>query len=112
MRNSFGLVVLLALSINLTACGKKPDEAAVPNAAAAGGSLPAACTNYLDKYQSCLKAKVPASAQPMLEQSMTQTRTAWEKAAATAEGKAGLTMACEQAHAAAKTSMQAYGCEM
>jgi hypothetical protein len=105
MRNLFGLVAILAASINLTACDKKPE-------AQVAGNLPPACENYLQKYQACLKDKVPAAAQSMLETGMKQTREAWEKAAATPEGKAGLTSACEQATAVAKTSMKNFGCDM
>lgn len=111
MRYTAALTLLMLCTLGLSACDKKPSAESSP-ANGSASALPAACEQYLQKYQSCLNDKVPSAAKPMLEQSFKQTREAWEKANLTPEGKAGLAMACEQASSAAKASMQSFGCSM
>jgi hypothetical protein len=81
-----------------------------PAMAASGDFGVPACDQYMKKYMACVDSKVPEQARAMMRQSLEQTRAAWKQAAATPQGRDGLTMACAQAETAAKQSMAAYGC--
>ena len=70
----------------------------------------AECDDYVAKYESCLRDKVPAAARAQMENSFKQARDAWKKAAETPQGKASLAAACKQASDAAAAGMKAYGC--
>jgi hypothetical protein len=67
------------------------------------------CDRFVQKYLACLE-KVPESTRAMVRQGFDQSRESWKRAAATPEGRAGLTTACQQAEAASQMAMQAYGC--
>ena len=88
----------------------KPQSAEATAAVAAGDFGVPECDSYMKKYMACIDSKVPKEMQGMVRQGLDQTKEAWKKAAATPEGKAGLTAACTQAEAAAKQAMSAYGC--
>jgi hypothetical protein len=47
----------------------------------------------------------------MMRSQLDQTKMAWQQAASTPQGKAGLANACTQADNAAKQAMSAYGCK-
>lgn len=68
------------------------------------------CDDYLQKMMECIDSKVPEAAREQVRASLEASRSAWEQAATTPEGKAGLAAACTQAAEAAKASMSAYGC--
>jgi hypothetical protein len=70
----------------------------------------AECDDYIAKYETCLRGKVPEQARAALESSLKTARDGWKKSAETAQGKAALAAACKQASDAAATSMKAYGC--
>jgi hypothetical protein len=70
----------------------------------------AECDDYVAKYESCLRDKVPPAARAQMETSFKQARDAWKKAAETPQGKASLAAACKQASDAAAAGMKAYGC--
>jgi hypothetical protein len=120
-------ITLLSLSVALAAaCGAPAPEktapapapaatvaaaapvAAAPAVAAAVGV--AECDDFLTKYQACVDSKVPEAARAAFKQSMDQTKTAWQQAAGTPEGKAGLATACKQMLETSKTSLSAYSC--
>jgi hypothetical protein len=69
-----------------------------------------ACDQYMKKYMACVDSKVPEQARAMMRASLEQNKAAWKQAAATPQGRDGLTMACAQAETAAKQAMAAYGC--
>ncbi|HEX8709979.1 MAG TPA: hypothetical protein VF723_17190 [Pyrinomonadaceae bacterium] len=69
----------------------------------------AVCDEYLEKFEACL-SKVPEAARAQYKSSFEQTRKTWRDAAATPQGKAGLTQGCQAALNAAKQSMGAFGC--
>lgn len=69
-----------------------------------------ACDEYIEKYEACLKDKVPAAAQAQFRASLDTMRKSWREAAATPQGKAGLAQGCQAALNAAKQSMSSYGC--
>jgi hypothetical protein len=116
-----GVPVVLALTVVVGCGSKQAEQKAAPPAADAKAVAPAAapagetgvpeCDSYIQKYETCVNNKVPESARPMVRQAFDQARTSWKQAAATPQGKQGLSMACTQALEAAKTSMSAYGCE-
>lgn len=85
--------------------------AAAPVAVAAGDFGVPECDEYVRKYLACIDGKVPEAARGMLKQSLDQTRDAWKKAAATPQGRAGLTAGCTQAMTGAKQAMTVYGCQ-
>jgi hypothetical protein len=120
-----GAVLCLSLLTVLAACGKKeaaaPAAKAAPAPAPAKESAPAAttaattfgvpeCDEYLEKYLACIDTHVPEAARAQVRVTLDQTRAAWQQAAATPEGKAGLATGCRQATEMARTAMSAYGC--
>jgi hypothetical protein len=115
----------------LAGCQKKAEApaapAAQPAAPAAEAAAPAAapaeaapaqvagfgvpeCDAYLQKMMECIDSKVPEAAREPFKTSLEASRSAWQQAASTPEGKAGLAAACTQATEAAKTAMAVYGC--
>jgi len=68
------------------------------------------CDDYIAKYESCLRGKVPEAARAQLESSLKTARDAWRKSAENPQAKASLAAACKQASDAAAASMKAYGC--
>jgi hypothetical protein len=95
-----------------------PAPAAEPAAAPADATAaaPAAdsvgipeCDAYLNKYEACISAHVPAAAQAALKASLDQTRAGWAQAIANG-GKDQLAAACTQMTDSARASMKAYGC--
>jgi hypothetical protein len=90
-----------------------PAEAAPVETAATGDSVGVPeCDDYITKYMACVNDKMPEASRAAMMQDFDQARASWKQAAATPEGQAGLAQACKTAHEAAKTSMQAFGCEM
>lgn len=69
------------------------------------------CDEYIGKYTSCIKDKIPEANRAAMEQGLNTMKDAWKKAAETEAGKAGLANACKMAMDAAKKSMGAFGCE-
>ncbi len=70
----------------------------------------AECDDYIAKYESCVRGKVPEAARATLENSLKQARDNWKKAAENAQSRGTLAAACKQASEAAAASMKAYGC--
>jgi hypothetical protein len=70
----------------------------------------AECDEFIQKYEACINSKVPESSRSMVKANLDSMRNAWKQAAATPQGKAGLTQGCKQALDNAKTSMGSYGC--
>ena len=68
------------------------------------------CDDYIAKYESCLRGKVPEMAKAQLESSLKTARENWKKAAENASSRGTLAAACKQASDAAAASMKAYGC--
>lgn len=118
-------LTLLAIcaAVLLSACDKRQEPAkpaatpaapaaSAPAAPAASTSIGiAACDDYLNKYEACVKDKVPEAARAQFKQSLDQARDQWKKASTDANAKAGLEQACKQATDAAKQAMQAFGCQ-
>ena len=71
----------------------------------------AECDNYLEKYEACLRDRVPETVRATFRSSIEQQRNSWRSAAATPEGRAGLAQACRAATDAARQSMAAYNCQ-
>jgi hypothetical protein len=70
----------------------------------------AECDDYIAKYESCLRGKVPEAARATLESSLKTARETWKKSAENPQARASLAAACKQASDAAAASMKAYGC--
>ena len=124
------LPVLFVLSaLFLFACGKTapPTNDAGPEAAkkaATPAATPAAtattpstgkigvpeCDDYLAKVEACVSSKVPEAQRPGYKAAMDANRKAWQQAASTPQGKAGLAAACKQATEAARKAYKAYNC--
>jgi hypothetical protein len=68
------------------------------------------CDDYIAKYESCVRSKVPEMARAQLESSLKTARENWKKAAENATTRGTLAAACKQANDAAAASMKAYGC--
>jgi hypothetical protein len=68
------------------------------------------CDDYITKYESCVRSKVPEAMRGTLESSLKTARENWKKAAENATTRGTLAAACKQATDAAAASMKAYGC--
>jgi hypothetical protein len=68
------------------------------------------CDDYIAKYETCVRGKVPEAARASLESSLKTARDNWKKAAENAQSRGTLAAACKQASDAAAASMKAYGC--
>ena len=68
------------------------------------------CDDYLAKYETCLRSKVPEGMRAQLESALKTSRESWKKAAANPQAKGTLAAACKQASDAAAASMKTYGC--
>jgi hypothetical protein len=68
------------------------------------------CDDYIAKYESCVRSKVPETMRATLESSLKTARENWKKAAENAATRGTLAAACKQANDAAAASMKAYGC--
>jgi hypothetical protein len=68
------------------------------------------CDNYIAKYESCVRGKVPEAMRAQLESSLKTARENWKKAAENTVTRSTLAAACKQANDAAAASMKAYGC--
>ena len=115
MTVSFRASALFLCAVLVAACGGGRGAGGNASTAAAPASKSsdvgiAECDQFLNKYYACVESKVPDSVRPTLRQSIEQMKAAWRQAAATPQGKAGLTQACVQAEAQAKVSMTAYNC--
>ena len=91
---------------------KKASPAATPAATATTPStgkigVPE-CDEYLAKADAC---KVPEAARTAYKTALDNYRKAWQQAAATPQGKAGLAAACKKATEASKTAYnKSYNC--
>jgi hypothetical protein len=68
------------------------------------------CDDYIAKYESCVRGKVPEQARAAMESSLKAARDNWKKAAENAQSRGTLAAACKQATETAAASMKAYGC--
>ena len=68
------------------------------------------CDDYIAKYESCVRAKVPEAMRGQLESSLKTARDNWKRAAENTASRGTLAAACKQATDAAAASMKAYGC--
>jgi hypothetical protein len=68
------------------------------------------CDDYITKYESCVRSKVPEAMRGQLESSLKTARENWKKAAENTATRGTLAAACKQATDAAAASMKAYGC--
>src|SRR5438477_9586972 len=55
------------------------------------------CDDYIAKYESCVRGKVPEQARAAMESSLKTVRDGWKKSAETPAGKAALAASCKQA---------------
>jgi hypothetical protein len=85
--------------------------AATPATTASADKIGVAeCDDYLEKYETCIKSKVPASVAPSLEASITATRNSWKSVAANPQTKGTLAAACTSILEATKKSTASYNC--
>ena len=68
------------------------------------------CDDYIAKYESCVRSKVPQAMRAQLESALKTSRENWKKAAENTASRGTLAAACKQASDAAAASMKAYGC--
>lgn len=79
---------------------------------AAGGAIGVAeCDEYITKYETCVKGKVPENLRATVQTSLDASRKAWRDAAANPTTKASLPQLCKTAMDTARASMKAYGCD-
>lgn len=99
------------MSNSNTAAGNSNKSTAGSGTTASGDKIGIPeCDDYIAKYESCVKGKVPEAARASLESSLKMARDNWKKAAENAQSRGTLAAACKQASDAAAASMKAYGC--
>lgn len=99
--------------VALLACKKKEESSSSGSSSSASSGESTGvpeCDEYLNKYEACLKEKVPAVARPALEDAMKKNRETYKSLAASPATKAALPNTCKQALEATKTAMASYGC--
>lgn len=69
------------------------------------------CDDFIAKYEACISSKVPEAQRAMFNTSLKQWRDAWQKAAATPQGKSALAQGCKMSAEQSRASMKAFGCE-
>ena len=69
------------------------------------------CDDFITKYEACVSGKVPEAQRAMFNTSIKQWRDAWQKAAATPQGKSTLTQLCKTTAEQSRASMKAFGCD-
>jgi hypothetical protein len=114
MKRTTPLQILLAIVLVigvLLAC-KKKEEASTSSAAPSSADSTGVpeCDEYLNKYEACVKEKVPAVARPQIEQSIKTMRESYKQAAANPASKASLAQTCKQTLEATKSAMAPHGC--
>jgi hypothetical protein len=80
------------------------------NVRAAGTVGIAACDDFLDKYESCLNAKISVEQQPAFKTQVDQTRKTWSDLAKDPAAKSGLEASCRQTAEQIKASLRPLGC--
>jgi predicted metalloprotease with PDZ domain len=68
------------------------------------------CDEFIEKYERCVKSKVPESARNIFSENLESMRANWRAAAATPKGRAALTQGCRSALEQARASLSTYGC--
>lgn len=68
------------------------------------------CDEYIEKYEACIRGKVPEAARGAMESSIEQMRKSWKDVAANPQAKKALAGGCKQAQETAKQTMSAYNC--
>lgn len=121
MNRSLSAALIVSVAVLTAACGgNTPGQSSTPatqpasnapsSASVASGEFGVAeCDAYMKKYLACID-RMPEAARTSAREVLDQTRTSWQQAAATEQGRAGLAMACKSASDAAAASMSAYGC--
>jgi hypothetical protein len=120
MNRSLSAALFVSIAVLTAACGggstssqspaTQPASNSPTSASVAPGEFGVAeCDAYMKKYLACID-RMPEAARTSARQVLDQTRSSWQQAAATEQGRAGLAMACKSASDAAAASMGAYGC--
>jgi len=68
------------------------------------------CDDYLNKYEACLRDKLPEATRAQFQIGLDAMLNSWMQLAANPQTAAALESACGQAKASAAVAMQAYGC--
>lgn len=68
------------------------------------------CDNFINAYENCVTAKVPAEARAQYQTAVNTWRTEWKKLADDPQTRPGLITTCKQQLETARTSMKAYNC--
>lgn len=69
------------------------------------------CDDFITKYEACISGKVPEAQRAMFNTTLKQWREAWQKAAATPQGKSALAQGCKMSAEQSRASMKSFGCE-
>lgn len=70
------------------------------------------CDDFLAKYESCVKGKVPEAQRATFQKTMTDWRSSWKKLADIPQTKSTLPGVCKQAAESTKASLKAFGCDL
>jgi hypothetical protein len=89
-----------------TAGGGHPTAGATTVAAADSSGVPE-CDDYVAKIKACIKDKIPAAQQGMMEQSLNQAKAGW----ATVSDKSQLAKSCKMMTDQAKAAYKSVGCD-
>lgn len=111
------LTLILCFTLWLTGCSsadQQPSTKAAETKRAETSAVKteigvAACDEYLSKVEKCMNNQsVPPAVRDSWRQSLDQNRAAWQQAAATPQGKAGLESSCKMALESAKPTFDQF----
>ncbi len=95
----------------------QPEERSLPDKApeqtgpeAYGAGVPA-CDDYIQKFLTCIRTKMPDATRPLLENALRVTAAKWRAAASKEGARKDLADGCAKALQAARTAMKEYGCK-
>lgn len=71
----------------------------------------AECDDFLDKYDACVKDKIPETVRAQYQASIAQWRKSWRELAANPQTKGTLANVCKTQLDSARNSMKSFGCE-
>ena len=70
-----------------------------------------ACDDYIQKFLTCIRTKMPDATRPLLENALRVTAAKWRAAASKEGARKDLADGCAKALQAARTAMKEYGCK-
>lgn len=113
-----GLLLLACAPSEPTTNSTNANAATTPAAASPAATVAASgdkigvteCDTFIERYEACVRDKVPEVARAQFNSTLAQWRKSWRDLAANPQTRATLAQACKTQIEAARQSMKAYNC--